>query len=201
MYTPTYKQRIQLKKRERSFKAFERHTTVHKIAAAITRANTYSLRHLVNDLEPFSLLPKEEIAKIIQLANLFILLNLGAGKKVKMDNFGQYVTTSLASGITKDPVTGEYTRHVPRTTIGFKAAHFARWFFNPAQFTYLQHEKVPGFYRLINKFKAWFVRSPDPNYLDKFMPEQAYLDYALKECEKNPKYNRRVNPRKYTYKY
>jgi nucleoid DNA-binding protein len=155
------------------------------------QAGIYSFKELGMDLEPYSLFPKEEVAKLLQLTFILITINVKAGKKVQIPRFGEFRATFLANGgHGRNPITGAPIQHHPRLVMKFKPYPFVRWLLAPYQKGLKIVDKEPLYKMYLDKVKAVFIQTPKymnffKEILNTYLTPERQFQYE--ELTANPK--------------
>ena len=158
------------------------------------QAGIYSFKELGMDLEPYSLFPKEEVAKLLQLTFILITLNVKAGKKVSIPKFGEFssVFHDSNSGRGRNQMTGKLITYKPRFVMKFRPYPFVRWLMAPHQDSGYIKDRQPLYRTYLDKVKAVFIHSA--KYLGFF--QEVYANSYISP-EKQLEYEARsANPRK-----
>ena len=94
----------------------------------------YGFQELCSDLEPYSLYPKQEVAKLLRYAFQLMLMNMKLNKKVLIPGFGEFMAMFKAkNGFGRHPLTGKYIEVEDRYTAHFRPYPYVRWFLTPHQ--------------------------------------------------------------------
>lgn len=153
----------------------------------------YSFKELGMDLEPYSLFPKEEVAKLLQLTFILITINVKAGKKVSIPRFGEFSSVFYEhGGHGRNPISGAKIQHKPRHIMKFRPYPFVRWLMAPHQAGKYISNRQPIYRTYLDKVKAVFIHSA--KYLGFF--QEVYANSYISP-EKQLEYEARsTNPRK-----
>jgi nucleoid DNA-binding protein len=158
------------------------------------QAGVYSFKELGMDLEPYSLFPKEEVAKLLQLTFILITINVKAGKKVSIPKFGEFFCSYLTeeSGRGRNLITGLPIKYAARQVMKFRPYPFVRWLMAPHQKSGQIAGKQARYRTYLDKVKAVFIHSA--KYLGFF--QEVYANSYISP-EKQADYEARsANPRK-----
>jgi len=155
--------------------------------------NVYSFKNLGDDLAPYSLYPKEEIAKLLHLTFILISVNVSLGKTVQIPKFGQFFSVHIKEELGKGrhPITGVPMTYPDRNLMRFKPYPFVRWLMAPHQRSGYVACKQDKYRLYLDKVKAVLIHSA--KYLGFFqevcdtsyISPQKQLDYEAKSA--NPR--------------
>ena len=140
---------------------------------------------LVDDLEPYSLYPREELVRMLKLYHFFILYHVRKGDLVELPYLGQFV------GDTEEFSHPWFSKHkalqdepnFKHDTMLFRPAPFLHWYLNPTQYTPYKYQHVPTYFRAFEKFQRELYKS-DLDWYDIF-PNMKYLEFSLERIRHN----------------
>ena len=141
---------------------------------------------LVEELEPYSLYPVEEIKKLLKLYSFFILYYVNKGHLIDIPYLGQFCG---ASEEYEKPWKSKYKAfedvvNIRHDTLKFRAAPFVNWYFNPNIYTPYRYQAVPGYFRAFDKFKKELIHSSGIDWYELF-PDKRYLEFSLERLKCN----------------
>ena len=130
----------------------------------------YTFKDLVLDLDPYTLLPKEDIAAMLKLAFILILINVKDNKVVNIPNFGRFQQKWREPVNAFDAISRKTFLREGRYYLSFAPFPFVRWFLGPDKKT----SKIiyrEAWYRVFwGKVKEYMIHHREKYDFNKIIP-------------------------------
>lgn len=141
---------------------------------------------LVDDLEPYSLYPREEIIRLLKLYSFFVIHHVRNGEIVDIPYLGQFVgdtETFEKPWYSKHPALQDEPNKEHHTVL-FRPAPFLHWYLNPRMYTPYKYQHVPQYFRAFEKFQKELYATTNLDWYDIF-PDMKYLEFSLDKLRHN----------------
>lgn len=139
----------------------------------VNQKKLYTHKELVEDLEPYTLLPKSEISKIIKLAFQLILINMTVGRKVQLNMFGEFSRLYRVPSPFFEKMTNKFLWFPARYTAKFTPYPYAKWLMSPHAFSTGQKYKMSMYYIHLQKLKEQLWNHHDKYPIDDIAPDMS----------------------------
>jgi len=144
---------------------------------------SYSFYRILDDLEPYSLYPRDELIWLLKLFCFLIFYHAKAGKLVKIPFLGSFFT---AKDMYDKPYPSKYSDFGiidGNTKLQFAPSNFVQWGLNPEQYTPYIYQHIPEFFRTLEAFRKESLYSNiDWNLM---FPDAKFLLFALEKLKCN----------------
>ena len=121
----------------------------------------YGHREMVEDLEPYTLLPKDEISKILKMAWQLILINSTLGREVHLFRFGIFARKWLPPTNVFKPMKDNFDWYPGRHVLKFTPYPYTRWFLSPYVLFKESCKRLGAAYAFLDKVKREMWASHD----------------------------------------